>query len=132
MDGRDEAAAITDVMRRRVLYDEHKLVTDDGRGAAQKRGTWQKKEDDKLVDLVQKMGARNWNEVSAAIPGRSSKSCRLRWWNQLNPAISKVVRVFPATIPSLAAPGLLIIRRRDPALSSQLSRAGTYWYRLQC
>ncbi|MCL7043471.1 hypothetical protein MKW94_013393 [Papaver nudicaule] len=32
-------------------------------------------------------GARNWSLISSGIPNRSGKSCRLRWCNQLSPAV---------------------------------------------
>ncbi|KAJ8446704.1 hypothetical protein Cgig2_002866 [Carnegiea gigantea] len=37
--------------------------------------------------LVQRHGARNWSLISKSIPGRSGKSCRLRWCNQLSPEV---------------------------------------------
>ena len=38
---------------------------------------------------VQKHGARNWSEIALGVRGRSGKSCRLRWCNQLNPDVKK-------------------------------------------
>jgi myb proto-oncogene protein len=38
-----------------------------------------------LSELVKRLGARNWSFIARSIPGRSGKSCRLRWCNQLNP-----------------------------------------------
>lgn len=35
-------------------------------------------------------GPKNWSLIAAGIPGRSGKSCRLRWCNQLNPHVTKV------------------------------------------
>ena len=34
-------------------------------------------------------GARNWSFIAEGIPNRSSKSCRLRWCNQLDPALRR-------------------------------------------
>ncbi|KAF8410126.1 hypothetical protein HHK36_002648 [Tetracentron sinense] len=51
------------------------------------KGPWSPEEDDALQRLVQKHGARNWTLISKAIPGRSGKSCRLRWCNQLSPQV---------------------------------------------
>ena len=31
----------------------------------------------------------NWTDIARDIPGRSGKSCRLRWCNQLDPAVKK-------------------------------------------
>ncbi|GKE33079.1 transcription factor MYB1-like protein, partial [Tanacetum coccineum] len=50
-------------------------------------GPWSKEEDVILGDLVTKLGARNWNLIATGIPGRSGKSCRLRWCNHLDPAL---------------------------------------------
>ncbi|KAE8655164.1 Transcription factor MYB44 [Hibiscus syriacus] len=33
------------------------------------------------------MAPRNWSLISKSIPGRSGKSCRLRWCNQLSPQV---------------------------------------------
>ncbi|KAK9165830.1 hypothetical protein Scep_001021 [Stephania cephalantha] len=51
------------------------------------KGPWSPEEDDLLQRLVQKHGARNWSLISKSIPGRSGKSCRLRWCNQLSPQV---------------------------------------------
>lgn len=51
------------------------------------KGPWSPKEDELLQRLVQKHGARNWSLISKSIPGRSGKSCRLRWCNQLSPQV---------------------------------------------
>eukprot|EP00898_Chlorokybus_atmophyticus_P004380 jgi/Chlat1/4943/Chrsp31S04789 len=46
-------------------------------------------EDQLLRSLVLKFGPQNWSLISHGIRGRSGKSCRLRWCNQLNPAVLK-------------------------------------------
>ncbi|XP_052196925.1 transcription factor MYB44-like [Diospyros lotus] len=51
------------------------------------KGPWSPEEDDMLQKLVQKHGPRNWSLISKSIPGRSGKSCRLRWCNQLSPQV---------------------------------------------
>ncbi|ESQ46262.1 hypothetical protein EUTSA_v10000438mg [Eutrema salsugineum] len=51
------------------------------------KGPWSPEEDDLLQTLVQKHGPRNWSLISKSIPGRSGKSCRLRWCNQLSPEV---------------------------------------------
>ncbi|XP_078438548.1 transcription factor MYB73-like [Wolffia australiana] len=51
------------------------------------KGPWSPEEDEALQRLVQKHGPRNWSLISKAIPGRSGKSCRLRWCNQLSPQV---------------------------------------------
>jgi len=51
------------------------------------KGPWSPEEDETLQKLVEKHGARNWALISKSIPGRSGKSCRLRWCNQLSPQV---------------------------------------------
>ncbi|XP_051186310.1 transcription factor MYB44 [Lolium perenne] len=51
------------------------------------KGPWSPEEDDALQRLVGRHGARNWSLISKSIPGRSGKSCRLRWCNQLSPQV---------------------------------------------
>ncbi|XP_027359981.1 transcription factor MYB44-like [Abrus precatorius] len=51
------------------------------------KGPWSPEEDEALQKLVEKHGPRNWSLISKSIPGRSGKSCRLRWCNQLSPQV---------------------------------------------
>ncbi|XP_010548434.1 PREDICTED: transcription factor MYB44 isoform X2 [Tarenaya hassleriana] len=51
------------------------------------KGPWSPEEDELLQKLVEKHGPRNWSLISKSIPGRSGKSCRLRWCNQLSPEV---------------------------------------------
>nr|XP_043640163.1 transcription factor MYB44-like [Erigeron canadensis] len=51
------------------------------------KGPWSPEEDEMLQQLVDKHGARNWSLIGKSIPGRSGKSCRLRWCNQLSPQV---------------------------------------------
>lgn len=53
------------------------------------KGPWSPEEDAVLSRLVDKFGARNWSLIARGIPGRSGKSCRLRWCNQLNPGVKR-------------------------------------------
>ncbi|XP_062226195.1 transcription factor MYB25-like [Phragmites australis] len=53
------------------------------------RGPWSPEEDAVLSSLVEKLGARNWTLIARGIPGRSGKSCRLRWCNQLDPQVKR-------------------------------------------
>ncbi|KAF2323943.1 hypothetical protein GH714_004179 [Hevea brasiliensis] len=53
------------------------------------RGHWRPAEDEKLQQLVDQYGPRNWNFIAEHLHGRSGKSCRLRWYNQLDPNINK-------------------------------------------
>ncbi|RYR78705.1 hypothetical protein Ahy_A01g003563 isoform B [Arachis hypogaea] len=51
------------------------------------KGPWSPEEDEALQRLVERHGPRNWTLISKYIPGRSGKSCRLRWCNQLSPQV---------------------------------------------
>ncbi|CAI9786594.1 unnamed protein product [Fraxinus pennsylvanica] len=53
------------------------------------RGHWRPAEDEKLRQLVEQYGPQNWNSIAEKLQGRSGKSCRLRWFNQLNPGINR-------------------------------------------
>ncbi|XP_050386143.1 transcription factor MYB1-like [Argentina anserina] len=70
---------------------ESSPLADDGGEVAhgQVRGSWSPKEDELLTRLVTQFGARNWSVIARGIPGRSGKSCRLRWCNQLNPGVKR-------------------------------------------
>ncbi|KAI8474815.1 MAG: hypothetical protein J3K34DRAFT_517900 [Monoraphidium minutum] len=54
-----------------------------------KKGAWTPDEDILLQRLVAQLGACRWSIVAERIPGRSGKSCRLRWHNHLSPAVKK-------------------------------------------
>ncbi|XP_022144294.1 transcription factor MYB1-like [Momordica charantia] len=51
------------------------------------KGPWSAEEDRILTQLVGRYGPRNWSLISRYIKGRSGKSCRLRWCNQLSPSV---------------------------------------------
>ncbi|KAH7426815.1 hypothetical protein KP509_10G017900 [Ceratopteris richardii] len=53
------------------------------------RGHWRPAEDEKLKKLVAEFGPQNWNLIADRLQGRSGKSCRLRWFNQLDPRINR-------------------------------------------
>lgn len=44
---------------------------------------WTQEEDIILSRLVEQHGAANWSEIAKHLEGRSGKSCRLRWLNQV-------------------------------------------------
>lgn len=70
------------------------------------KGPWSPEEDVVLNRLVEKFGARNWSLIARGIPGRSGKSCRLRWCNQLNPGVKRkpFTGVHVPTLPLLLLP----------------------------
>ncbi|XP_019102225.1 PREDICTED: transcription factor MYB35-like [Camelina sativa] len=53
------------------------------------RGHWRISEDTQLMELVAVNGPQNWNHIAENMQGRTGKSCRLRWFNQLDPRINK-------------------------------------------
>ncbi|XP_028761334.1 transcription factor MYB54-like [Neltuma alba] len=53
------------------------------------RGHWRPAEDARLKELVVQYGPQNWNLIADHLEGRSGKSCRLRWFNQLDPRINR-------------------------------------------
>uniref|UniRef100_A0A7S0N0E1 Uncharacterized protein n=1 Tax=Pyramimonas obovata TaxID=1411642 RepID=A0A7S0N0E1_9CHLO len=59
---------------------------------ARTRVTWTPEEDRILTELVGRHGPRNWSQIAEALgsePKRNGKSCRLRWFNQLDPNLNK-------------------------------------------
>jgi hypothetical protein len=50
------------------------------------RGSWLKEEDFRLEELVKK-GFKFWREIASHMPGRSSKQCRERWQQNLQPSL---------------------------------------------
>ncbi|CAI9777790.1 unnamed protein product [Fraxinus pennsylvanica] len=51
------------------------------------KGPWSAEEDQILTRMVERYGGKNWSLISKDIKGRSGKSCRLRWCNQLSPTV---------------------------------------------
>uniref|UniRef100_A0A453EQI6 Transcription factor MYB44 n=1 Tax=Aegilops tauschii subsp. strangulata TaxID=200361 RepID=A0A453EQI6_AEGTS len=60
-----------------------------GQGKLCSRGHWRPAEDARLKELVGQYGPQNWNLIAEKLDGRSGKSCRLRWFNQLDPRINR-------------------------------------------
>jgi hypothetical protein len=52
------------------------------------KGQWSAQEDAMLVTLVSE-GFKNWGQLAAHMPGRTSKQCRERWCHHLDPSIKK-------------------------------------------
>lgn len=65
-------------------------VGDKGNEMRLARGSWSNEEDSVLTRLVTKFGPRNWSVIAKGVPGRSGKSCRLRWCNQLDPCLKRI------------------------------------------
>ncbi|CAA7395031.1 unnamed protein product [Spirodela intermedia] len=66
-----------------------KEADDSGPSKVCSRGHWKPAEDTKLRELVALYGPHNWKLIAEKLESRSGKSCRLRWFNQLDPRINK-------------------------------------------
>ncbi|URE16733.1 Myb-like DNA-binding domain [Musa troglodytarum] len=64
-------------------------AADSGQSKVCARGHWRPAEDSKLKEMVALYGPQNWNLIAEKLEGRSGKSCRLRWFNQLDPRINR-------------------------------------------
>jgi hypothetical protein len=49
--------------------------------ATGRTGKWTEEEDSKLMHAVQTHGGKNWDSISALVPGRAQIQCRNRWHN---------------------------------------------------
>lgn len=53
------------------------------------KGPWTQEEDEKLMQMVNSLGPKNWSQIAMKLPGRIGKQCRERWHNHLNPNIRR-------------------------------------------
>ncbi|KAG7278630.1 hypothetical protein CRUP_031925 [Coryphaenoides rupestris] len=53
------------------------------------KGPWTKEEDEKVIELVDRYGNKQWALVAKHLKGRLGKQCRERWHNHLNPDVKK-------------------------------------------
>ena len=67
-----------------------------GSGSTYERRSWDKTEDDRICQLVEKYGTKKWSVISdnlntydAFATERTGKQCRTRWLNHLDPRIKK-------------------------------------------
>ncbi|XP_051127283.1 transcription factor CSA-like [Andrographis paniculata] len=51
---------------------------------------WTLGEDAILINLVRRHGPGSWDYIASHFRGRTGKSCRLRWINQLNPEVNRL------------------------------------------
>lgn len=54
------------------------------------KGPFTAEEDQLIINYVNQNGARGWPRITAILPNRSSKQCRERWFNHLDPSVKKV------------------------------------------
>jgi myb-related protein len=57
--------------------------------ATQQKRWWTLEEDEKLKDLVQTHGAKNWKKIASFFEDRSDVQCLHRWQKVLNPSLVK-------------------------------------------
>ncbi|KAL5761756.1 hypothetical protein ACOSP7_018020 [Xanthoceras sorbifolium] len=94
--GKNNETIIHDIsLNEEINPNDHDMVsnkeTDSTTGQTKhcSRGHWRPAEDTKLKELVALYGPQNWNLIAEKLEGRSGKSCRLRWFNQLDPRINR-------------------------------------------
>lgn len=51
------------------------------------RGAWTQQEDEMLKSAIAHLGAKKWQDICKFVPTRTSKQCRERWFNCLDPNI---------------------------------------------
>lgn len=71
------------------LQCQHRWKNEIGPDVLKVKGRWTAEEDEKLLQLVNKYGTKNWRFISRHLNGRLPKQCRERWCNQLDPSIRK-------------------------------------------
>ena len=54
------------------------------------KGPFTQEEDKKIIDYVFRNGPRGWPRITQILPHRSSKQCRERWFNHLDPNVRKM------------------------------------------
>ena len=84
------------------------------------RRSWSTEEDESLRGAVATHGVKAWSAVSCALPGRTGKACRERWFGHLNPALVPEVTLClllktkaKRQTPSLWMSGLLVLSLED-------------------
>ncbi|RDX95998.1 Transcription factor MYB1, partial [Mucuna pruriens] len=101
------------------------MVVGDGSVAGRVKGPWSPEEDAVLSRLVAQFGARNWSMIARGVPGRSGKSCRLRWCNQLDPYVKR--KPFTGNIGSPLIPMFLELEEEDSIIVSAHAIHGNKW-----
>ena len=51
---------------------------------------WTETEDKQLLKLIERYGPSKWSIISTYMKNRQGKQCRERWYNHLDPSISKL------------------------------------------
>ncbi|KAH0795992.1 Myb-like DNA-binding domain containing protein [Histomonas meleagridis] len=53
------------------------------------KGSWTRQEDEIIINFVAANGCKTWTKLASLLPGRIGKQCRERWFNHLDPNISR-------------------------------------------
>jgi hypothetical protein len=53
------------------------------------KGSWSRDEDEAIIKHVAQSGCTSWSKLAETLPGRLGKQCRERWFNHLNPVLSR-------------------------------------------
>ena len=51
------------------------------------RGSWTQQEDELLRTAVSQLSTKKWSDIAKFVPTRTSKQCRERWFNRLDPSL---------------------------------------------
>lgn len=78
------AGSLTDRSHLQCLHRWQKVLN-----PALVKGPWKEEEDNKLIELVEKYGPKDWSTIASHIQGRIGKQCRERWFNHLSPEVRK-------------------------------------------
>lgn len=54
-----------------------------------KGGIWKNSEDEVLKAAVMKYGLNNWSRVASLLVRKTSKQCKARWYEWLDPSVKK-------------------------------------------
>ena len=83
------------------------------------KGPWTKAEDKVVFDMVTTHGVGNikWSVIASKLPGRIGKQCRERWFNHLDPTISKGPRLLLVPRLPFACARVLIVDAVAAAVS---------------
>lgn len=71
------------------LFPQYLMDSAPMNNAASSRGAWTAEEDAQLKAAITSIGPKKWHDIAKFVPTRTSKQCRERWLNCLDPNIKK-------------------------------------------
>eukprot|EP01048_Picozoa_sp_COSAG05_P016905 COSAG05_NODE_2238_length_3355_cov_1.687039_4_plen_82_part_00 len=74
--------------------------------------SWTKEEDEALTKAVRVHGCKAWSAISCALPRRTGKQCRERWFGHLSTAIVPLEWSAAEDATLLGAPHHMFMRAR--------------------